>query len=182
VASIKAREIISGLSSLNVNVIVIPTKNSLHFLDLPEFNIDNLLSNNSEKPIVAMFKDEDEWYAWTKREDFVLHIELRKISSMLLIAPLSANTLGKLANGLCDNLLTSVARCWDIKQPLIVAPAMNTLMYEHPITEVQLKFLSDTLKIKVLPTINKKLMCGDEGFGAMIDVKSIIDVIASHNL
>lgn len=50
---------------------------------------------------------------------------------------------------------------------------MNTLMYEHPITEHQLKFLSDTLNIKVLPTAFKKLMCGDEGYGALIDIATI---------
>ncbi len=104
-----------------------------------------------------------------------MHIELRKLSSILLIAPLSANTMGKIANGLCDNLLTCVARCWDLKNhSFIVAPAMNTMMYEHPITEYQLKLLSETLKIKVLPTLSKKLMCGDEGYGAMLDVPSII--------
>lgn len=120
------------------------------------------------------FSDKDEWAAWTAREDPVLHIELRKLSSLLLIAPLSANTLGKIANGLCDNLLTSVARCWDTKrQPFAVAPAMNTLMYEHPITEHQLKFLSDTLKVRVLPTAFKRLMCGDEGYGALIDTATI---------
>ena len=67
----------------------------------------------------------------------MLHIELRKLASILIIAPLSANTMGKIANGLCDNLLTCIARCWDLKRnPFIVAPAMNTMMYEHPITEI----------------------------------------------
>jgi phosphopantothenoylcysteine decarboxylase len=107
----------------------------------------------------------------------VLHIELRRLASALLIAPLSANTLAKIANGMCDNLLTSVVRCWDLKsgkKPFIVAPAMNTMMYDHPITDMQLKFLADNLKIKVLPTAYKVLMCGDEGLGAMIDTATIV--------
>ena len=67
-----------------------------------------------------------------------MHIELRKISDLLLIAPLSANTMAKICNGIADNLLTTVVRCWDVKtpKPFIVAPAMNTLMYEHPITAI----------------------------------------------
>ena len=126
------------------------------------------------RPGFIVLKDADEWKAWQKRDDPVLHIELRKLSSLLLIAPLSANTLGKLANGLCDNLLTSVARCWDLKKkPFVVAPAMNTMMYEHPITEHQLKFLKETLGLRVLGTSYKKLMCGDEGYGALIDVATI---------
>ena len=75
---------------------------------------------------------------------------------------------------MCDNLLTSVIRCWDFKNiklnPVIVAPAMNTMMYEHPFTEQQIKILTDTLGVKVLGTLFKKLICGDEGYGAMIDV------------
>lgn len=85
------------------------------------------------------FRDEDEWASWTKREDNVLHIELRRLSHLLLIAPLTANTMAKVSHGMCDNLLTSVFRCWDIKniksKPIIVAPAMNTMMYEHPFTD-----------------------------------------------
>ena len=89
------------------------------------------------KPIKTYFKNQDEWDAWQKRSDPVLHIELVKISSLILIAPLSANTLGKLANGLADNLLTCVFRAWHFKtKPAIVAPAMNTYMYENPITDI----------------------------------------------
>lgn len=93
--------------------------------------------DDKSKPIFVEFHDSDEWTSWTKREDIVLHIELRKIASLLLIAPLSANTMAKLAHGICDNLLTSVFRCWDFKNkvPVIVAPAMNSHMYENPLTE-----------------------------------------------
>ena len=53
-------------------------------------------------------------------------LQLRKWADVLLIAPLSANTLAKLSHGLADSLLTCVARAWDFKKPMIVAPAMNT--------------------------------------------------------
>lgn len=64
---------------------------------------------------VECLVDEDEQLRWTKRGDPVLHIELRKWADALIIAPLSANTLAKIANGLCDNLVTLVCRCWDMK-------------------------------------------------------------------
>ena len=52
---------------------------------------------------------------WSKRGDPVLHIELRRWADALVIAPLSANTLAKLSNGICDNLVTLICRCWDMK-------------------------------------------------------------------
>ena len=128
----------------------------------------------------VQFLDTDEFQAWDQKDDPVLHVELRALASVLLIAPLGANTMAKICNGVCDNIVTQVTRAWhfesgsEVKYPFIVAPAMNTMMYEHPITEIQIKYLEDTLKAKVLPTVLKKLMCGDEGYGAMIDVLSIV--------
>jgi len=52
---------------------------------------------------------------WNKRGDPVLHIELRKWADAILVSPLSANTLAKISNGICDNLLTLIFRCWDMK-------------------------------------------------------------------
>ena len=136
VATIKAKEIIEELLKIGLNVVFVSTESSKHFLNIAEYSIDGI-STCKEGPVFVQFDDKDEWAAWNKREDYVLHIELRKIASILLIAPLSANTMGKIANGLCDNLLTCIARCWDIKNdPFIVAPAMNTMMYEHPITDL----------------------------------------------
>ena len=90
--------------------------------------------------MAVYFSDIDEWQGWQKCQDPVLHIELRKLATLFVIAPLSANTMGKLANGLCDNLLTCVFRCWDFRSKdkqgtVIVAPAMNTFMFENPLTD-----------------------------------------------
>ncbi|EDQ84779.1 uncharacterized protein MONBRDRAFT_29896 [Monosiga brevicollis MX1] len=85
---------------------------------------------------LPVLTDRDEW-TWQKRGDAVMHIELRKWADVLVIAPLSANTMAKLVHGLCDNLVTCIYRAWDLKRPVLVAPAMNTLMWEHPITAEQ---------------------------------------------
>ena len=69
-----------------------------------------------KKPVFAEFSDEDEYLCWKKRGDLVLHIKLREIADMFIIAPLSANTLAKLTNGICDNLITNVFRCWPYKK------------------------------------------------------------------
>lgn len=65
---------------------------------------------------IEVFTDENEWSTWQKRGDPVLHIELRKWADMILIAPLSANTMAKIVNGICDNLLTCVMRAWDFTE------------------------------------------------------------------
>ncbi|XP_067829747.1 phosphopantothenoylcysteine decarboxylase isoform X5 [Heptranchias perlo] len=98
---------------------------------------------------------------WKQRTDPVLHIDLRRWAALMLIAPLDANTLGKIASGICDNLLTCVVRAWDRKRPLLFCPAMNTAMWEHPITATQIQTLKSFGYIEV-PCIVKKLVCGDE--------------------
>lgn len=97
----------------------------------------------------------------------------------MLIAPLSANTLAKMAHGQCDNLLTCVARAWDFAHPLIVAPAMNTLMWTHPFTEQHLSTLR-SLGVVIIPPISKVLACGDIGAGAMASVDEIVSVVKAN--
>src|SRR5436189_194001 len=77
-----------------------------------------------------------------RRDDPVLHIELRRWADLFLIAPLDANTLAKLASGLADNCLTCVWRAWHPARPVVLAPAMNTLMWEHPLTRQHLRQLT----------------------------------------
>ena len=70
-----------------------------------------------------MFTDEDHERTWNGSVASQLHIDLREWADMLLVAPLSANTLARLAAGVADNLLTSVARAWSFEHALVVAPA-----------------------------------------------------------
>ena len=86
-----------------------------------------------------------------------------------MIAPLSANTLAKLANGLADNLLTSVTRAWDFKKmkPILIAPAMNTMMWEHPVTNQHLETLSNW-GYTIVPPISKTLGMMLQPFGSIM--------------
>lgn len=121
-----------------------------------------------------VFRDADEWREWEALGDPVLHIELRRWADVLIVAPLDANSLAKMACGMCDNLVTCVVRCWDFAaRPMVVAPAMNTLMYEHPATEQHLATLRQW-GIHIVPPIAKKLACGDVGVGAMAAPDDIV--------
>lgn len=152
VATIRAPLLAHELLALG-EVQAIATERARHFLDpLP--------------PEVRLRSDAEEWESWKKLGDPVLHIELRKWADVLVLAPLSAHSLAKLANGLCDNLLLSVARAWDFDKPFIIAPAMNTKMWQHPITAEQVTRL-ENWGIQTIEPVVKELACADVGIGAM---------------
>ncbi|KAK9873243.1 hypothetical protein WA026_021731 [Henosepilachna vigintioctopunctata] len=153
--------------SNRVRVQVILTERSKHFV------------NKTEISDVEIYMDEDEWMVWEKRGDPVLHIELAKWADIFLIAPLDANTLSKISNGICDNLLTCVARAWDNSKPFIFCPAMNTKMYEHVLTKEQISKL-ESWGYKCIPVIEKLLMCGDTGLGAMAEVDTIVEFVGNE--
>ncbi|CDJ41216.1 flavoprotein domain-containing protein, putative, partial [Eimeria tenella] len=138
---------------------LVATEKGLHFLPQPL------------RPLVR--KDSQEWAAWKQRGDPVLHIELRRWADLFLIAPLSANSLAKISSGLCDDLLSCVARAWSYSsKPLVAAPAMNTEMWQHPITSQQLQQLQH-FGAKIVPPVAKRLICGDTGVGAMAEPHTI---------
>ncbi|KAJ8752059.1 hypothetical protein K2173_001086 [Erythroxylum novogranatense] len=141
------------------------TKASLFFIDRTSLPRD-----------VIFYTDDDEWSSWNKIGDPVLHIELRRWADIMVIAPLSANTLAKIAGGLGDNLLTCIVRAWDYSKPLFVAPAMNTFMWENPFTERHLMSV-DELGICLIPPVRKRLACGDYGNGAMAEPSLIYSTV-----
>ncbi|KAK6309426.1 hypothetical protein J4Q44_G00208890 [Coregonus suidteri] len=164
VAALKVPLLVSQLLELpGVDVRVVTTEHAKHFY-------------NPAEVAVSVYSDANEWELWTQRSDPVLHIELRRWADLLVIAPLDANTLGKIASGICDNLLTCVVRAWDTSRPLLFCPAMNTAMWHHPITSRQVDSLKQFGYVEI-PCIAKKLVCGDQGKGAMAEVSTIVDVV-----
>ncbi|XP_077049447.1 phosphopantothenoylcysteine decarboxylase [Siphateles boraxobius] len=167
VAALKAPLLVTQLLEIpGVDVRMVTTDHATHFYNISDIS-------------VCVYRDKDEWEMWTKRSDPVLHIELRRWADLLVIAPLDANTLGKIASGICDNLLTCVVRAWDCSRPLLFCPAMNTAMWKHPITAQQVATLKGFGYIEI-PCISKKLVCGDEGKGAMAEVSTIVETIKQY--
>lgn len=111
----------------------------------------------------------------------VLHIDLVKWCDRLVIAPASANTIAKLANGICDDLLSSIFLAIGIK-PVLIFPAMNSNMLEHPMTQANLQKLQSLNNIFIHPTESGELACGDEGFGKLPKPELIAEVIPLINL
>ncbi|WP_028388722.1 flavoprotein [Legionella fairfieldensis] len=155
----------------------IGAKDTIHLIQLLTtlFNVKVMVSSRAEnffdlnelKSLVPVFDDHSEWYTWKKRGDEVLHISLRNWADVFLIAPLSANTLAKMTQGIADNLILTVARAWVLnKKSLIVAPSMNRFMWEHPLTRRQLTELH-SWGIREIPPRCKMLSGGDFGVGAL---------------
>ena len=118
------------------------------------------------------YGDSDEW---SNTQD-VLHIRLAKWCDVCLIAPLTANTLAKIANGICDNLLSSTVRALG-ETKLVLAPAMNTRMWENKITRAHFDLAAKYYNITIVDPLKKVLADGDEGMGGLAEDLTIIEMI-----
>lgn len=194
VATIKLHLIAGALASYaDVSVRIIVTKSASEFLQGQAEEQPSLTSLYEVKGIDGIYLDDDEWSKPWVRGDKILHIELRRWAHILVIAPLSANTMAKMSNGISDNLLLSVVRAWDTtgmidmrRKKIMIAPAMNTAMWRHPITRKQLKTIDEDWtdgeesSVIVLRPVEKTLACGDTGDGAMMDWKQIVTRVEDH--
>ena len=202
VASVLAPKLIEALGEVG-DVAVITTEKVSHFV--PTYVLLEAVGANPVKTLpffkYGVFTDREEWLwqdkpegqgvqgrdIW-KKEDPIIHIELRKWADVMVVAPLSANTLAKMANGLCDNLLTSVFRAWDFEKPVVVAPAMNSYMWNHPVTKKHLETIHkfflhhiaqehpnslSRVNFHIVNPTSKELACGDVGIGALANIDDI---------
>lgn len=162
IAAYKVPNLIRMLKKKGANVVVVATKNALNFVTKLTLQT---VSNNK------VYVDEFETI------DFdIEHIALSKKADLMLIAPLSANTLGKITNGIADNLLTSIVLAFN--KPIVLCPAMNTNMWENAIVQDNLKKLKD-LNFNIIEPASGLLACGDFGVGKMPDENLIVDNIVS---
>ena len=159
IACYKACEVVSRLKKLNAGIDVVMTKHATEFVAPLTFET---LSN---RPVVSdMFSREREWE--------VEHIALAKKADLCIIAPATANIISKLAEGIADDMLTTTYLA--LKCPVIIAPAMNTNMYENPVIKANLDKLRKSGVI-VIDSAEGRLACGDVGKGKMAEP---IDIVA----
>jgi phosphopantothenoylcysteine decarboxylase len=202
VAAIKTPPLYELLKGHDHRVKIVATQASLYFFDAASLGRREP-GRPARNPDVVVL-DEDEWPGRGRgqlfqRQDPVLHVELRRWADLFAIAPLDANTLAKLANGLADNCLTCVWRAWDAAKPVVLAPAMNTLMWQHPATarhlrqlaadagspppaDVPFEDLADWInahcpRLRVLQPESRRLACDDVGVGAMASLDVIVAAV-----
>jgi phosphopantothenoylcysteine decarboxylase/phosphopantothenate--cysteine ligase len=113
---------------------------------------------------------------WSSCDEFAIgHISLAEWADIVVVAPATANIIGKFANGVCDDLLSTVlCACWD--KPMLIAPAMNSRMWENPAVQRNVRALKQT-GIEITGPDVGRLACGDEGTGRMSEPGRILEAI-----
>ncbi len=111
------------------------------------------------------------------RKSAMDHIELKNWGDILLLYPATANTIGRCAHGLADNLLTTLFLAF--RKPVFLAPAMNKDMYESPALAANLSLLSER-GVQIVEPVTGDLACGEKGIGKLIEPEDFIQVILAH--
>lgn len=163
ISAYKAADLTSQLVKLGHNVDVVMTKNSTKFIT------PLTLQSLSKNPVHVDVMEE-------RSPEKINHIELAKQTDLFLIAPASANILAKLANGIADDMLSTVALAIQPDVPKFIAPAMNTYMYQNVMTQRNLATLNEAGYQEIVPR-EALLACGDFGRGALATIEDILKII-----
>lgn len=162
IAAYKMYDLISDLKKLGHNINVVLTKDSFNFVN--ELTLKVLSSN----PVFCnMFAPELQ----TKP----IHIDLADSADLILVSPATADIIAKIANGICDELITNIllaAKC-----PVYIAPAMNTNMWEHFTTQKNIETLVTKLGYKIIPPEQGDLACGYTGVGHIASNEKILNAV-----
>lgn len=159
IASYKICELIRLYKKNAFNVKVIATPNAFNFIT--ELTLATLSQNQ-------VYSDNFDMKEYNPE-----HISLCDEADVLVIAPASANTISKIANGICDNLLTSVACAFNKK--IIVAPAMNTNMWNNSFIQENIEKLANNSNFEIISPTSGELACGTVGQGRLADINLIFE-------
>lgn len=158
IAGYKACDIIRSLRDEGFNVTAVMTEGAKEFITPL-----SLASLSGNRVYSQMFSDPEGWD--------IEHISLSQKCNLILIAPATANMINKLAAGLCDDVLSAAVLA--TKAPVLIAPAMNSRMYEHKITQENIAKLKK-IGYKFIGPKEGKLACGEIGIGHLADVEDIV--------
>ena len=159
IAVYKALDVISALRKKDIEVHVIMTESASKFVNPLTFQ-----SISQNMVVTDMFAEPKAWE--------IQHISLAQKADLMLIAPATANVIGKISNGIADDMLSTTVMA--TKAKVLIAPAMNTNMYQNPIVQNNISKLKDFGYKFIEPAIGR-LACGDIGIGKLADVNTIVE-------
>ncbi len=169
IAAYKSLDLLRALQRRGHAVRVVLTLGALEFVRPETFRY-----LGAEK----VYLPEDDFNAATPG---VPHVDLGKWADLLAVAPMSADTLAKLADGRCADFLGSIFLAWRQNRPVLLFPAMNTMMWQHPFTQEHVARLNGLAHVRVVDPAAGLLACGDEGAGKLMEVEDLADVIGILN-
>ncbi|TCK88003.1 phosphopantothenoylcysteine decarboxylase/phosphopantothenate--cysteine ligase [Natranaerovirga hydrolytica] len=161
IAVYKVCDLVSRLKKLNAKVHVIMTRSATEFVSPLTFQ-----SLSQNYVVVDMFEEPKTWD--------VEHIAIAKKADIFVVAPATANVIGKIKNGIADDMLTTTIMA--TQAPVLMAPAMNTNMYLNPIVQENIKYLRER-QYKFVEPESGRLACGDLGVGKLADNDRILKSI-----
>ena len=167
IAAYKACDIASKLRQAGADVHAVLTPNAKEFIT--PLSLQTITRNPAH---CEQYGQSGEW-----RPE---HIELAKKAELILIAPATADIIAKLATGICDDLLTTMVLAAQAK--VMVAPAMNPRMLEHPATQNNLEILQNRYRYEIIAPEYGEVACGDWGSGKMASVDTIVAAVAARLL
>ena len=161
IAAYKSAYLVSALVKIGCDVHVLMTDHAKEFVTPLTFE------SLSKNPVITnMFRRDREWE--------VEHVSLAKSMELVIVAPATANFIGKIAHGICDDMLTTTYLA--SKAPKIICPAMNTQMYEDQVFQKNLADVSASGAV-ILSPVSGRLACGDIGIGKMIEPDEIVEKV-----
>lgn len=161
IASYKSASLVSALKKYDIDIKVLMTKNATQFIT--PLTLETLSKN---KVTIDMFNEDN--------YEYVGHIEYGQNTDLLVVVPATANIIGKTANGIADDMVSSTIIA--ATAPILYVPSMNTKMYENKIVQDNIKKLKD-YGYKFVEPDTGMLACGYEGKGKMPNTKRIIEEI-----
>jgi phosphopantothenoylcysteine decarboxylase/phosphopantothenate--cysteine ligase len=169
VAAYKAAELVRKLQQEGIDVQVVMTESAQEFITPLTF-----AALTGQKVITEMFGDES---SGANVESAIEHIAVAQRIDLLIVAPATANVIAKMARGIADDFLTTLYLA--TTAPVVVAPAMNVNMWEHPATRQNVETLR-ARGVQVVPPEEGYLACGMTGAGRLTSVETIVDAVRSR--
>jgi len=169
IACYKVLDLIKKLNKLKTNVYIIMTYSAQKLVDIKDFE---RASGNSVQ--VDLFDPNINYKNYIKKDKPIKHISLADIADLFLICPATANVIGKIANGIADDLVTTSIMATDAS--VLICPAMNVKMWKNPILQENIKKLKK-LRYEFVKPEYGELACGYKGMGRLANIDMIVDRI-----
>jgi len=164
IACYKTATLVSRLVQAGGDVTVLMTEAATHFIG------PMTLQSLSGKPVIQSLWDAPDHHD-------AQHVQLARSADAMILAPASANTIAKLAGGICDNVVTTVACALPRDTPMLIAPAMNADMWANPITQRNVETLTDMLGWHTVGPETGWQACRTLGAGRMSEPEAIVEAV-----